>query len=209
MPNQSILYYVHDPMCSWCYAFRPTWQTIREQLPSALNLRYVVGGLAPDTDTPMPLAMQHKLQATWQRIMDVVPGTHFNFDFWTQRQARRATYPSCRAVLAAKTQDARAEIAMIQAIQDAYYQQARNPSDNRTLIAIAGEIGLDAEQFAQDLTSALLEQQLQDELALAARIGGDSFPSLILHHDEGLQNITYSYTDPNVALDALAQVSFS
>jgi len=207
MQNQSILYYVHDPMCSWCYAFRPTWQTIREQLPSELNLRYVVGGLAADTDAPMPPAMQQSLQATWRRIMEVVPGTRFNFDFWTQCQARRATYPSCRAVLAAKMQDARAEIAMIRAIQDAYYQQARNPSDNSTLVAIAGEVGLDAEQFAQDLTSELLEQQLQDELALAARIGGDSFPSLILHHDEGLQNIAYSYTDPSVTLNALAQVS--
>jgi len=155
----------------------------------------------------MPPAMQQSLQATWRRIMEVVPGTRFNFDFWTQCQARRATYPSCRAVLAAKMQDARAEIAMIRAIQDAYYQQARNPSDNSTLVAIAGEVGLDAEQFAQDLTSELLEQQLQDELALAARIGGDSFPSLILHHDEGLQNIAYSYTDPSVTLNALAQVS--
>ena len=28
----AILYYFHDPMCSWCYAFQPVWRTIKAKL---------------------------------------------------------------------------------------------------------------------------------------------------------------------------------
>jgi len=41
----------------------------------------VLGGLAPDSDQPMPEQMQRYLQQTWQRFQQVVPGTRFNFDF--------------------------------------------------------------------------------------------------------------------------------
>ena len=43
----STLFYVVDPMCSWCYAFSPTWQKILENLPSDIKVVYVQGGLAP------------------------------------------------------------------------------------------------------------------------------------------------------------------
>ncbi len=36
---------------------------------------------------------------------------------------------------------------MIHAIQNAYYLRAMNPSDTATLIELAGEIGLNKQQF--------------------------------------------------------------
>ena len=50
----SNLYYIHDPTCAWCYGFVNTWEKIQQQLPSNAALKYVVGGLAPDSDQPMP-----------------------------------------------------------------------------------------------------------------------------------------------------------
>ena len=26
------LFYVHDPMCSWCYAFAPVWERVHGEL---------------------------------------------------------------------------------------------------------------------------------------------------------------------------------
>ena len=47
---QANLYYAHDPMCSWCWAFRPTWKRIVKALPENLAVRRILGGLAPDSD---------------------------------------------------------------------------------------------------------------------------------------------------------------
>ncbi len=127
------LYYVHDPMCSWCYAFGPVLAQLQQQLPDSVKLERLLGGLAPDTDTPMEQPMRERLEATWQRIEKSVPGTTFNFDFWRNCTPYRTTYNSCRAVIAAMQQGAEYDAKMTSAIQRAYYQQARNPSLLETL----------------------------------------------------------------------------
>ena len=43
------LYYVADPMCSWCFGFAPELAAIRAGLPAHIRLEYVMGGLARDS----------------------------------------------------------------------------------------------------------------------------------------------------------------
>ena len=69
------LFYVHDPMCSWCWAFKPALTELHAPLPESVRLQRVLGGLAPDSDVPMPLQMQQVMQQTWQQIQSVVQGT--------------------------------------------------------------------------------------------------------------------------------------
>jgi len=66
------LYYIHDPMCSWCYAFKPVLEQLRQQLKKhysdTLRFENLLGGLAADTQSPMPAQMRQQLRATWQHI---------------------------------------------------------------------------------------------------------------------------------------------
>ena len=173
----SILTYFHDPMCSWCWGYRPVWQQLKAALPAAIEVQNVLGGLAPDSKEVMPLELQMQIQGYWRHIESTL-GTTFNFDFWKNNQPRRATYKACRAVLAAKNQG-REEV-MIEAIQQAYYLRAMNPSDTAVLVQLATEIGLHSGQFSDDLEAEKTYQQLaqQIDLTCAAPIAG--FPSLVL-----------------------------
>ncbi|MGB5741033.1 MAG: DsbA family protein, partial [Sedimenticolaceae bacterium] len=90
------LIYIHDPMCSWCWGFRPTFEQLCASLPRHVAVRRLLGGLAPDSDQPMPADMQMRLQQTWRRIQQRIPGTRFNFDFWRVCDPRRSTWPACR-----------------------------------------------------------------------------------------------------------------
>ena len=114
------LYYFHDPMCSWCWGFRPTLLKLLGELPDEIAVRSVVGGLAADSDAPMPAEQRIAIQDHWRRI-EAMLGTEFNHDFWSCCEPRRSTYPACRAVIAAERQS-RGK-AMTQAIQKAYYLQ--------------------------------------------------------------------------------------
>ena len=58
------LVYVADPLCSWCYGFRPTLDRIEALGP----VRYVMGGLAPDDDQPMDPAMRTYVQRAWDAV---------------------------------------------------------------------------------------------------------------------------------------------
>ena len=176
------LYYVHDPMCSWCYGFNRTWQTLKESLPESIEVIRILGGLAPDTDQPMPEAMKQQLTATWQRVEQHIPGVKFNFDLFKQPGLKRTTYIACRAVIAASRQGVQYDERMTSAIQHAFYQQARNPVLMTTLLALAAETGLDVDRFKQDLLDPHTQQELLAEIKFAREMGVDSFPSLVLAH---------------------------
>ena len=177
------LYYVHDPMCSWCWGFRPTWLALQSKLPSDIHIKYVLGGLAPDSDEIMPQSMQNDIRGYWKTVQARIPGTRFNFDFWDlpeESKPRRSTYPACRAVIAATLQDADIEDEAILAIQQSYYLRARNPSDHQVLADVAEFLALDRARFEADLVSDSVNQKLLADIELGRRLGAQGFPSLIL-----------------------------
>jgi putative protein-disulfide isomerase len=200
---QDTLIYVHDPMCSWCWGFEPTRRKIFESLAGRMQVRRMVGGLAPDTDEPMPAAMRSMLQQTWHRIEQTIPGTEFNFEFWQKCSPRRSTYPANRAVIAAREQGDEFDSQMTARIQRAYYLEARNPSDNSTLVELATDIGLDSERFAASLVSDSTQQQLVAEIRAGREMGINSFPSLVVQKAAGLRYIELNYTRPEAMLSEI------
>ena len=200
------LIYVHDPMCSWCWGFEPTRRKIFEAVSGKLQIHSLLGGLAPDTDLPMPEEMREKLQLTWKRIEQSIPGTQFNFDFWKKCQPRRSTYPANRAVIAARSQGAEFEQKMTARIQQAYYLEARNPSDNSTLIELAADIGLDAQRFEESLLAESTQQHLLEEIKQTRQIGMNTFPSLAVLKDEELHHINLNYTDPQSMISDIESI---
>lgn len=200
---ESRLLYFLDPMCSWCWAFTPALRAIEAQLPEEMPLVRVLGGLAPDTDETMPSHLQEKLQEGWRNIQTRVPGTVFNFDYWAVCTPRRSTHRACRAVIVAGRHGRESEKAMIGAIQRAYYLEARNPSDRSTLVALAGEIGLDQADFALALDDAETQAELDRQILFSREQGVEGFPTLIL--DKGTEHrfITIDPNDPKGILQQL------
>ena len=194
------LIYVHDPMCSWCWGFRPAFERLCAQLPAQIQVRWLLGGLARDSDEPMPSEMQARLQETWRCIQQRIPGTRFNFAFWHECQPRRSTWPACRAVIAARSLDASLQGPMVLAIQHAYYLEARNPSDADTLIALAEQLGLPGGRFARLLERPDTQAALLAEIARARQLGAGSFPSLRLQTGRGHWPVPVDYTDADAML---------
>ena len=201
--SRKTLYYVHDPMCSWCWAFKPTWEKVRAEIGDKVDYRYLLGGLAPDNSTPMGLETQNYIQANWERIQQVVPGTEFNFDFWRYCEPRRSTYAACRAVICARIQQPRAELFYIEAIQNAYYLQAKNPSNDDVLLEIAEKLELDTVQFSKDLHSTEVQNILDKEITLAQSLGMKSFPSLKLLDGELISTVTIDYNNPDFIIEQI------
>lgn len=197
------LYYVHDPMCSWCWAFRPALVSLLEGLPRQIKLVRLLGGLAPDSEEAMPQETRRYVQGHWQTIQDQVPETKFNYDFWSNCEPRRSTYPACRAVIAARLQSEEFDEAMTLAIQQAYYLQARNPSLSSTLIELSEELGLDKDKFMLDLQSLETDEVLRLEIKQSRRLGLNHFPGLLLENKDKLFNINISYLNSEIMLQEI------
>jgi len=177
-----VLVYVHDPMCSWCYGFGPTWDALKERLPKELPVVSILGGLAPDSSEPMALEMVEHLRATWARIATVCD-VSFDPSYWDQSPPPpRTTYISCRAVIAAERVAGQGE-AFGRRIQTAYYQEAKNVWDPAVLVPLAVEFGFREEAFVEALESAETRQLHEEQMALAERLQIQGYPSLLLIAD--------------------------
>ncbi len=195
MNSTKQLYYIHDPMCSWCWGFSKTWSKVKKKLNSDIEIIYVLGGLAPDNNEIMDERMREYVQMNWKKIEKRIPGTRFNYNFWQECQPRRSTYPACRAVLATNNQDKNLESNMINKIQQGYYLQAKNPSEDDVLVSFANELGLDIKRFRIDLNSEETNKKLMQNIELAGSLNIYGFPSLILHANNTSKHIVIDYND--------------
>lgn len=203
---QAVLYYAHDPMCSWCWGFAPVLRALETGLPEGVVLQRLLGGLAPDTPETMPGDMQERIRSTWRRIEETIPGTEFNFDYWTRCVPRRSTWAPCRAVIAARAQGEAYDKGMTTAIQRAYYTQARNTSDTGVLVELAGELGLDVARFAADLDSDATRAQLQAQMAQCEALRVYSFPALVLEAGDAQWHIPVDYRDSAPMLELISDL---
>ncbi len=175
------LIYVMDPMCSWCYAFEPELEDFLGK-HSSLEVDWIMGGLAPDSTNPMDESLKERISSYWYEI-EKKSRVNFNHDFWKLNTPYRSTYPSCRAVIAVEFLKGNSSQQMVKAIQSAYYQEAKNPSLEETLIDCAVSIGLNESDFLKVLKSAETEERFQQHLSLSHQLQARSFPTLFCIND--------------------------
>ena len=180
---QPLLYLIVDPMCSWCWGFRSAWQSFVREIPSSVPIKFLMGGLAPDSDEPMDTKTKTYIKSTWRSVADRT-GAKFNHQCWNVCQPRRSTYPACRAVITAGLQLNGSRERYYEALQRAYFLDARNPSNYETLISLAKEIGLNPVQFQKDLDSTVVQQTFREELKQVRSLGVSGFPTVIWHQQD-------------------------
>ena len=194
-------------MCSWCWAFRPSMDALIEKLPKEINVIRLLGGLAPDSDIPMPDNIREYVLENWRAIEKKVPKTKFNYNFWKECAPRRSTYPACRAVIAARKQKKIFDKEMTLAIQKAYYLNARNPSDYETLIELAEEIGADKNKFSKDIASPETEFILRKEINQSQSLDLKTLPSLLFVDGDKKSRIELDYLNVKTMLNQIKSLN--
>ena len=164
-----------------------------------------MGGLAPDSDEPMDMKTKSYIQSAWRSVADRT-AAEFNHQFWVMCQPRRSTYPACRAVIAAGLQLNGSRERYYEAVQRAYFLDARNPSNYETLISLAKEIGLNPIQFQEDLDSSAVQQTFREELNQVRSLGVSGFPTVIWHQQDAtdgshLKVLSRGYTNVTALRD--------
>ncbi len=197
------LFHIHDPMCSWCWGFKPTLELLKAQLPPEVTFVNIVGGLAADSQEPMSNEMKQYLQQTWKTIASQL-GTTFNHNYWDENTPIRSTYPACRAVLVAKEYDK--EQAMINAIQAGYYLHCKNPSLTEQLAEFANDIDITRSIFLDRLQSPEIEQALQQDINTSQQLQAQGFPSLRLVKNNQLHAITLDYKNAEAMLTEIVEI---
>jgi putative protein-disulfide isomerase len=173
------LLYFGDPMCSWCWGFKPTLEQVEKEYPELRRVT-VMGGLRQGEPLPMGDDLIALIRQAWQRI-EVATGQPFDHQFWEHHRPLATTVPACRAVVTARLLDPGREWPFMVGMFAAYFTRQMDPSRRETHLAIAGETGFDREEFSAVLDSDRAEETLRKDLSLTESMGIRGFPSLVLN----------------------------
>lgn len=177
--TEKILWYVMDPMCSWCWGFSPVIEAIRDTYQHRLRIELLPGGLRPGTTQPMPPGQRSEILRHWHAVHDRT-GQPFRFDGAMPEGFVYDTEPASRAIVALAMMMPGSVFAFLACIQEAFYVRQEEVTRPDVLAALAVSMGADRHDFLQLFESDRAKQQTLTHFRQAREWGVHSFPTVIL-----------------------------
>lgn len=185
MNSSSVLHYIYDPLCGWCYAAAPLTKVARSVMPVIGHAGGMMTGANRKQVSP---ALRNYVMPHDHRIAEMT-GQVFGDDYFNgllrDESAVFDSAPPIAAILAAENLAARG-LDMLTRLQTAHYVQGEKIADDAVLDTLAAELGLDAANFSAE-RKRVTQEALQDHIAasrrLLSQVGGHGFPTFVLEQD--------------------------
>lgn len=185
--NTKKLHYVYDPLCGWCYGIAPLIEVVSTEFPNLLKLHG--GGLfTPErTVTGGQSWKEHvtPIDARISQLSGQVFSKQYCDNLGNTEMTLNSLLPISAILVAEKMENRGARL--LKALQDAYYLDGLNISDENILFFIAQKLSFDIELF-----SRLFEQVREKEVIphlhqtqqLMNLVNGRGFPTLFIEDNQ-------------------------
>lgn len=208
--DQSQVFYIGDPMCSWCWGMSPEIEALATHCAdNGVGFRLVMGGLRAGGGDPWNAAFRDFLRQEWTHIA-VQTGQPFGYRLLERSAFSYDTEPACRALVTARGlfgqgQDAiRRELAFFAAVQWKFYVEGEDPKEPAFYRDICIATGIDPEHFENSFASPEAVAATQREFRLARQLGVRGFPTVMLQTATGLHEISVGYAPFATLADRLS-----
>lgn len=191
--STTVLHYIYDPLCGWCYAAAPLVKAARDVLPIVPHGGGMMSGARRQPVTPQlrDYVMPH------DRRIAQLSGQPFG-DAYFDGLLRDGTavfdsVPPTAAMLVAE-QVAGRGLDMLSRLQTAHYVEGRRISDRGVLVELAAALGLDEAAFGAALDANLgtpVQAHIQATHEFMARTGAMGFPTLVLDTGKGFVPVEF------------------
>ncbi|MGH1537819.1 MAG: DsbA family protein [Gammaproteobacteria bacterium] len=171
------LVYFASPMCSWCWGFSPVIQKIKA-LNKVDNIRLVLTPFRIDTTQPMDDALRNYVLGQWQKVHHTTEQS-FDFRFAMPEEFIYNTRLVCLAIKAFNKQLPQQEFEYLHALQQAFYVENKDLTNQAVLIDIAEKFALDTKRFSDDLMSSEVSIALEEDFVLCQQLAVQSYPTLM------------------------------
>jgi putative protein-disulfide isomerase len=198
------LVYIADPLCSWCYGFGPELAKLLARHPDA-RVDLVMGGLRPFNREPATDAFKRMIREHWDHVA-AASGLPFDRAAIDREGFVYDTEPACRAVVTGRALDASRAPGLMNAIQRAFYRDARDVMRAEVLADIAAECGYDRDTFLAQLESGDMREQTKQDFATAQSMGVSGFPTLGAAYGPQLYLVTSGFVTDDVLEYRLAEI---
>lgn len=207
METQETLIYGYDPLCGWCFAFRPTMHAITAAYPD-LPVTVVYGGLVVGARVqPVSASRDYLIKGLAQvaRTAGVQAGPNFYNGLLAQGTYISNSEPPCRAVWTMQQlAPAPAAYRFADALPQTYYGDGLPLDDEDVLGGLAEAHGTPRDDFVALWQSEAAKQGTQAAFQQARQIGIASYPTLLYQRGNAVGLVARGFATP---ADAVATVA--
>jgi putative protein-disulfide isomerase len=194
--TKSVLHYIYDPLCGWCYGSSSLVQAALsvEGLGFAMHGGGMLAGAARQlvTGRLRELVLEHIRRIT---ALTRQPFSEaYTKGLLGDPTAMLDSEPSTAAILAAHAVAGRGP-EMLARIQKAHYVDGWRLVERKELVSLATEIGLDSAAFESQFTRMLgtiVQSHIAESRSLLSRVGGQGFPTFVLELNGSLHTLDNS-----------------
>ncbi|MDQ3185826.1 MAG: DsbA family protein [Pseudomonadota bacterium] len=179
--SEKTLWYIADPMCSWCWGFMPVIETIRHEYGGRLKVELLLGGLRPGTKDPMPSTQREEILRHWRTVQRMT-GQPFRLEGAMPEGFIYDTEPASRGVVAVSIINSKVIFPFFKAVQSAFYIEQQDVTSAVTLMQLAASVGLDAQRFLGVFESDTAKKRTLDHFNKARQWGVQGFPAVVMQN---------------------------
>jgi putative protein-disulfide isomerase len=181
MRDAETLIYGFDPLCGWCFAFRPSMAALRTAAPDLpIVLRY--GGLVTgERVAPIAQTREYLINGLEQvrRTAGVVAGVAFYEELLAEGTYISNSEPPCRAIWVMEQLAPQAAYAFADSLVEAFYVHGQPLDDPVILGTLAEAYGVDIQAFVELWRSDTARAATKAAFAQAQRAGFTTYPTVV------------------------------
>jgi len=192
MPQSLTIDFVSDVMCPWCVIGLRSLLQALEQLDGEVSatIRFRPFELAPEMPAEGEEVIPHlmtkygiseeQVRQNQAHVTELGRALGFRFDFQTHSR-KWNTFDTHRLLHWAGEQGADYQLALKQALFEAYFTRNLNPSDRSLLCELAARVGLDPEEAAAVYDSGRYTDEVRAEEVLWRQRDITSVPAVVFN----------------------------
>jgi putative protein-disulfide isomerase len=208
MTTTEHLLYGFDPLCGWCFAFRPTMAAIVAHYPTVPIVLAYGGLVVGERVRPIRHDRDYLIAglAEVQRVSGVAAGAAYYEGLLQAGTYISNSEPPCRAITVVRQLAPERVYAFADSLPHALYVRGLALDDADVLAELVAAQGIDVEPFLKRWDSDAARSATRQQFALARAQGFSTYPTLIYERDGQLYPIAKGYLAPDAAVAQIAQV---
>ena len=200
------LIYGFDPLCGWCFAFRPTMAAVRAAFPK-LPIRMLMGGLVLGERVRSIANDRAYLLRGLEQVQQrsgVVAGRAFYEGILAEGTYVSDSEPPCRAVQVALELDPVRAYAFADSLPDAYYGRGMPLNRGEVLGELASAQGIDGEALVARWQSDAARAATQTAFMAGRAAGITMYPTLRYRRGGQTTTVVQGFMAPGEAVEQIS-----
>lgn len=202
--QETTVYVVTDPMCSWCWGMSAAVEESAHLLAGEVTFELLLGGINLHATQPIGEYGRRHLMKLWQEV-HATTGQPFGFSL-PDDFVYNSTLP-CLALEAFRRKSAQAPFGFLHRLQQCLFEEGRNIATVEVVDWVAQEFGWSAGELAAELNDQALLASATAQFESSRTYGTNALPNVLIGTGRERRLLFGGYADSEMMVTQIRQAA--